>query len=67
MSWLQRIGFGAGEEDERSDHAPADPGAELLELAQRRYAYARDAKREMLETWATALAFYVGDQLAEVG
>ena len=49
--------------------APAKPqqvisatDGDLLDLVDRRYNYARDAKQELLETWATCLAFYSGDQ-----
>jgi hypothetical protein len=55
MSLLARLGFGGGARAvEDHDTVPR--------MVQRPYAYPRDAKREMLETWATALAFYVGDQ-----
>jgi hypothetical protein len=33
-----------------------------LDLVSRRYRYARDAKLDMLEDWATCLAFLVGEQ-----
>lgn len=54
--------------------APAAPAApsetlqeqqrkeELLALVDRRYRYARDSKHYMLPTWATCLAFFVGEQ-----
>lgn len=44
-----------------SPPAEADEGS-LRALVAGRYRYARDAKLEMLETWATALAFFSGEQ-----
>src|SRR3954463_12314392 len=42
--------------------APSGEAAELLALVDRRYRWAREAKRTYLKTWATCLAFYVGEQ-----
>jgi hypothetical protein len=42
---------------------PSVPGTDTAtwDLVEKRYNYARDAKIEMLEPWATALAFYCGE------
>src|SRR5436305_15336822 len=41
--------------------APSLEAAELLSLVDGRYRWAREAKRYYLKTWATCLAFYVGE------
>lgn len=40
---------------------PTKEETRILELVDKRYEYARNAKRGMLERWATCLAFYVGE------
>jgi hypothetical protein len=40
---------------------PTREEARILDLVDKRYSYARDAKKSRMEMWATCLAFYVGD------
>lgn len=48
---------------QRPDTRLAPPAEDpILALVEKRFAYARDAKTDMLETWATCLAFFVGQQ-----
>lgn len=44
--------------------APEETGdaPEILSVVRERYAYSRAAKQSKLETWATCLAFYMGEQ-----
>lgn len=54
-----------GRREAVTEERPTSPDSEqgdLQDLVERRYRYARDAKLEMLETWATSLAFFAGEQ-----
>ena len=52
----------AGGEPAPSPTPAVAGGSELLDLVNGRYRYAREAKTELLETWATSLAFFCGEQ-----
>lgn len=41
--------------------SPQDPDEDLVTLVKRRFEVARSAKQSKLKTWATCLAFYVGE------
>jgi len=56
-------GHGRGEtSDTGIQPEPRRSDDDVLSLVQKRFGYARDAKLDMLETWATSLAFFVGEQ-----
>jgi len=62
-SIAQSLGIGGGPRQTASKEAPAgQPAGDSLALVNDRFRYARDAKLPMLETWATSLAFFAGEQ-----
>ncbi len=63
--WQAARGMFGGREEvmpARADAPAAGGEAEIADLVAKRYAYSRQAKQPFLETWATCLAFLVGEQ-----